>query len=454
MASRDENWATSRQHLIDAANAAGIDPGIMAKIAGFESGFDSGARPIARDPSRNGETQWDGRPAMSTAYGYGQFLDATWLIMINRYGEQYGIEGAGQMTRAQANAPEIRNNPQLQAAMLAEFTRENIERGARLGGPDADANVYAMHNLGEGDATTFLNALRSNPNQPVSDVLSNGVIRNNPSLYGNGSISVSEAYARMGQQMDNYQRYADDALGQQTNPGVTPPAGSQPAGSTPDSPTTTESRTPPSATTSAMADGVLRERDRGTEVRDLQQQLNQLGYTDQNGRQLAIDGDFGQRTRQAVEAFQRAQGLPVDGIVGPQTIEALGKAQSTTLLSNPNHPDHTLYAQALKGMEALPAGTFSSDQDRQRAAASVAFEAKVSGLSQIDNVVLSRDGSGLFAVQGAMNDPAHQRVYVDKQQAASQPVERTTAQIDQETKDQSQQPVAPSRTQEPRVHTV
>jgi hypothetical protein len=40
------------------------------------------------------------------------------------------------------------------------------------------------------------------------------------------------------------------------------------------------------------------------------------------------DGVFGERTQAAVVAFQQANGLPVDGIVGPETAEALNSASA------------------------------------------------------------------------------------------------------------------------------
>jgi len=52
-------------------------------------------------------------------------------------------------------------------------------------------------------------------------------------------------------------------------------------------------------------------------VTQLQQLLND------NGAKLTVDGDFGPATLTAVENFQRAHGLSVDGIVGPQTKAAL-----------------------------------------------------------------------------------------------------------------------------------
>lgn len=168
------------------------------------------------------------------------------------------------------------------------------------------------------------------------------------------------------------------------------------------------------------------------QLRAVQAALNALGYRDANGRPLVVDGDLGPRTRQAVEAFQRDSGIGVDGRVGPQTLATLHRAQQAPLLSNPSHPDHALYRQALRGIEQLPAATFRNEGERSNAAATLAFEARVSGASRIDHVVLSQRGDGLFAVQGELGNPAHLRVYVDRAQAAAQPLERSTALLGEE----------------------
>lgn len=173
--------------------------------------------------------------------------------------------------------------------------------------------------------------------------------------------------------------------------------------------------------------GVLEVNEQGLRARALQEQLVRLGYRDAEGRMLVADGDFGQRTKQAVEQFQRDSGLKVDGVAGPRTLGALQRAEQTPLLSNPTHPDHALYRQALHGLGQLPAGTFRSDVECSNTAATLVFEARVSGASRIDHVVLSQRGDALFAVQGATGDPAHLRVYADRAQAAGQPVDRSTA---------------------------
>lgn len=56
---------------------------------------------------------------------------------------------------------------------------------------------------------------------------------------------------------------------------------------------------------------------RGKAVRRVQEWLNL------SGRRIAIDGDFGPATETAISAFQRGQGLVVDGVVGPNTHGAL-----------------------------------------------------------------------------------------------------------------------------------
>jgi N-acetylmuramoyl-L-alanine amidase len=57
---------------------------------------------------------------------------------------------------------------------------------------------------------------------------------------------------------------------------------------------------------------------RGDDVLDLQRRLNQLGFD--AGRE---DGIFGVASGQAVLSFQRNIGMRADGIVGPDTVEAL-----------------------------------------------------------------------------------------------------------------------------------
>jgi peptidoglycan hydrolase-like protein with peptidoglycan-binding domain len=73
----------------------------------------------------------------------------------------------------------------------------------------------------------------------------------------------------------------------------------------------------------AYAAPALRRGSKGSQVADMQKRLIQLGYLNDRA-----DGSFGPLTEKAVKDFQRAHGLKVDGIAGPQTMGVLygGKA--------------------------------------------------------------------------------------------------------------------------------
>lgn len=194
------------------------------------------------------------------------------------------------------------------------------------------------------------------------------------------------------------------------------------------------------ATPAATADGVLRQGERGAEVKAMQETLTKLGYRDAQGRELVPDGNFGARTEDALRAFQRDHGLKDDGIAGPKTLDALKIGERQPLISDANHPGNAMYRQALSQLEQLgPQAGFRNQQEMQNAAASLAFEAKVSGLDRIDHVALGTNGQGLFAVQGRLDDPAHHRIYADREAAAQQPVERSSQQWQQDAQQQQSQ---------------
>ncbi|WP_211441394.1 lysozyme family protein [Collimonas humicola] len=211
----NERWQVAKDYLVGGASSAGVDPGVVAQIAHFESGFNKDAVPI----QKNGKK-------LSSAHGYGQFLDGTWTDMINKYGGKYGVDDAGKLSKQ--DAEKYRSDPKIQAGMLAEFTRENIEKGRKFGGMDDAANVYAYHNLGDGDAGRILKAVKNNPETTVRDALIAGrqvtdservrieaVIKNNKSLYGDGMISAGAAYQNMGNKMRMGEFFAQDARAMQ-----------------------------------------------------------------------------------------------------------------------------------------------------------------------------------------------------------------------------------------------
>lgn len=383
------NWEAAKTDLVDAANKAGIDPAVMAKMAGLESSFDAAARPISRDDTRNTVTQYDGTKAMSSAHGYGQLTNDTWVTMVHRYGEKYGIKGAASLTAAEANMPAYREDKALQAGMFAELTRENIAAIGDKGGGDIAANIYAYHNLGQRTGATFLDSIQNNPYARVDTILSRDVIKGNTALYGEGNISVADAYQRMSDMLAVYEAYAAEVR-------LTPME--QHSGST--------GGPAPDGSVKRR----LRQGDRGSDVGSLQYDLNALGYTDGRNASLRPDNVFGASTAAAVEAFQRDNCLAADGVVGSATRKAIEDqvnarmqgfaTQPPARLDDPGHPDHALFQQACSHVHRLDEKLGRSpDQLSENIASALTVSARSSGLSRIDLILLSDDGSRLWAVQ-------------------------------------------------------
>ena len=80
---------------------------------------------------------------------------------------------------------------------------------------------------------------------------------------------------------------------------------------------------------------VLSEGSRGDYVKIIQYYLNFIGYFYNNIPPVKIDGIFGPATKNAVEAFQKIFGLPVDGVVGNVTWYNLNKAYTSILNTLP-----------------------------------------------------------------------------------------------------------------------
>ena len=83
--------------------------------------------------------------------------------------------------------------------------------------------------------------------------------------------------------------------------------------------------TPKTEVTPTAYAAVITQGSTGATVKTIQRKLKNWGYY-----KGAVDGIFGAQTKQAVKYFQRKNNLKVDGIVGNQTLKALGISTSSS----------------------------------------------------------------------------------------------------------------------------
>jgi len=72
---------------------------------------------------------------------------------------------------------------------------------------------------------------------------------------------------------------------------------------------------------------ILRSGSKGVQVKTVQRLLNDLYYTDSNGKKLKVDAEYGTKTIQAVKKFQKKRGITVDGIFGSNSWSELLKGK-------------------------------------------------------------------------------------------------------------------------------
>ncbi|RAN81985.1 hypothetical protein B5P43_09865 [Bacillus sp. SRB_336] len=200
----------------------------------------------------------------------------------------------------------------------------------------------------------------------------------------------------------------------------------------------------------------MRKGDHGAGVAELQTKLDQLGYKGPHGESLTNrDHNFGPMTHEAVQAFQRANHMKVDGVVGSATHKAIDaklhettQAQLPATLANATHPGNGMYLQALGAVHRLDAQQGRApDQRSDNLAAALAVAAHGNGMSRVDHVVLSDDASRAYAVQGDISSLFKRYADVNVAQAIGAPLAQSSAQWQHDIQQVTPAKAAPSTQQ-------
>lgn len=160
---------TSRvqQAIATASRRTGVDFSYLMGQAQIESSLDPNARATT-----------------SSATGLYQFVDQSWLAIMNDHGAKYGMGWASDAIQRSGNGRyyvadpatrqqilNLRNHPETASVMAAELASDNrsyIEQ--QTGRPADSVDLYLAHFLGAGGAAKFLTAMASSPDAPAASL--------------------------------------------------------------------------------------------------------------------------------------------------------------------------------------------------------------------------------------------------------------------------------------------
>lgn len=95
-------------------------------------------------------------------------------------------------------------------------------------------------------------------------------------------------------------------------------------------------------------------------------------------------------------------------------------------IAHADHPEHGRYRELYAALGSVPG--LNGDQERQQAAASILVATKAADMQRVDHVVAG-PANTVFAVQGDLRDPSHRILPLNLAELASQPIEKSTAQL-------------------------
>lgn len=181
-----------------AARETGTDFNFLLRTAARESNFDS-----------------DAQASTSSAAGMYQFIEQTWLGVMQRHGAEHGHGDAAQSITSNASGHltiadpaerervlDLRFDPETAARMAGELASENAQViQSRLGRPASGGELYVAHFLGAQGAAGLIAAAESSPSIRADELFPQAARANRPIFYdGARPKSASEVLASLTQE--------------------------------------------------------------------------------------------------------------------------------------------------------------------------------------------------------------------------------------------------------------
>lgn len=194
----DKAGAKIASAIQNASTKTGVDFSYLLKQAQIESSFKT-----------------DVKASSSSATGLYQFIDKTWLSMVNKYGDKYGLSdlasqindnGKVACNNVKKEILELRKNPELCSLMAAELAADNKAHLEKSTGKEAGATeLYMAHFMGPAGASKFLNALDKNPNANAAALFPDAASANKNVFYDKSGKpkSLEQVYAQFDKKFDS-----------------------------------------------------------------------------------------------------------------------------------------------------------------------------------------------------------------------------------------------------------
>ncbi len=170
-----------------ASNKSGVDFSYLMQQASAESNL---------NPNASSKT--------SSATGLYQFIDSTWLSMVDKHGDDYDLNTEG---KSKSEILNMRKDPKAASFMAAAFATDNEKSlNNNWGGDVGSTELYFAHFLGAGGASSFLNARDENPFRPAADLFPRAARANRNVFYNpeNGKArTLEEVYTFFDKKFSN-----------------------------------------------------------------------------------------------------------------------------------------------------------------------------------------------------------------------------------------------------------
>ncbi len=175
----------------NASHKTGVDFSYLLQQAQIESSFKT-----------------DVKACSSSATGLYQFIDSTWLSMVNKYGDKYGLSdladqindnGKVASNTVKKQILELRKNPELCSLMAAEMASDNKDYLEQCTGQTAGATeLYMAHFMGPAGAGKFLKAMAKNPDTNAATMFPTAAAANKGVFYDKSgkAKSLEQVYAQ------------------------------------------------------------------------------------------------------------------------------------------------------------------------------------------------------------------------------------------------------------------